>query len=164
MAEIDEWLRLQTLDGLEQSPVWGSQGLAEDGGQALDRVRSRGMPLAPQADDIALVDHDPKALVDLLGDNPQAHRTVLGLLLSSLDVAQAELQAHAATGRWSELAGVAHRLKSSARASGARYLGELLHRLEVSGRADGAPGVRELLPRLTPAIDRLRAQLRLDSV
>jgi two-component system, sensor histidine kinase and response regulator len=82
------------------------------------------------------------------------------MLLNSLDAVQVELHAFAATGRWCELASVAHRLKSSARASGARYLGELLHRMEVSGRADEALAVKALLPRLVPAINRFRDRIQ----
>lgn len=126
--------------------------------RALGDVLSRWMP-PPVAchDDIGLPDHDPKMLVDMLGEDSEDHRTVLNMLLKALEGGGAELETHAGAAQWDACAGVAHRLKSSARASGARYLGELLNRLEMAGRANDAKATLQCLSGLPGAVERLRA-------
>lgn len=126
--------------------------------RALGDVLSRWMP-PPVAchDDIGLPDHDPKMLVDMLGDDREDHRTVLNMLMKALEGGESELQTHAGSAQWDACAEVAHRLKSSARASGARYLGELLNRLELAGRANDAKATLQCLSALPGAVERLRS-------
>ncbi|MDQ7746658.1 ATP-binding protein [Hydrogenophaga pseudoflava] len=126
--------------------------------QQLGQTLQRWMPVPPAGSDAAAVlpDHDPQVLVDMLGDDPDDHRTVLTLLMTALDRGLVELHEHAEQARWSAFTGVAHRLKSSARASGARFVAELLHEMEHAGRSIRAERALELLTLLTPAIGRLR--------
>lgn len=126
--------------------------------QQLGQTLRRWMPVGPAAVETAAVlpDHDPQVLVDMLGNDLDDHRTVLTLLLTALDRGLVELHEHAEHARWPAFAGVAHRLKSSARASGARFVAELLHEMEHAGRGIRANQALKLLTQLTPAVGRLR--------
>ncbi|MGB0684279.1 MAG: PAS-domain containing protein [Magnetovibrionaceae bacterium] len=79
---------------------------------------------------------DPSALHDTFGDDPEAIAEILEGFVESAGLIAAEIRSGYDERQAGDLAGAAHKLKSSARAVGAHALADLCQGLEDSGRKE----------------------------
>jgi len=114
------------------------------------------LPLPAQP--LALATWDNTSLNALVGPNPVLHARLLDKFVLNAQKQVTAIEAAAATNDCASLAGVAHTLKSAARAVGALALGELCESLEAAGRANDSTACQHLSQQL-PEVFALAAQL-----
>jgi signal transduction histidine kinase len=85
---------------------------------------------------------DSATLTALVGDNPATQKRLLDQFLLGARQQVTQMLVAAAANDTSQLATIAHTLKSAARSVGALRLGELCHLLETAGRAGDAAQCR----------------------
>jgi PAS domain S-box-containing protein len=114
-AMLEKWMRMPSLTpGADAAP--GSESVQEEHAKPV---------------------LDLRALVELVGGEPEVLSELLGDYCRSLRESADELKTAWARGATEAVQGVAHRLKSSSRSVGALALGEICERLEAAGsRAD----------------------------
>ncbi|MES2878525.1 MAG: PAS domain S-box protein [Pseudomonadota bacterium] len=109
----------------------------------LGPMLAKWLPLADEtpdeAADTAFPVWDATMLGQLVGDNPAMHRRLLEKFLINANEQVAAIGLAIAAGECSDVADVAHTLKSAARSVGAMALGELCQALETAGRAHDGP-------------------------
>ncbi|MEI8158931.1 MAG: PAS domain-containing protein [Burkholderiales bacterium] len=108
---------------------------------------------AKTVDDDTLAIWNQDTLNDLVGDNPVMHKRLLEKFLANATEQVAGLGPSTAAGTLSEVAGVAHTLKSAARSVGALALGELCQQLETAGNAGDEATCSALAQSLAQAFD-----------
>jgi CheY-like chemotaxis protein/HPt (histidine-containing phosphotransfer) domain-containing protein len=102
-------------------------------------------------------------LAGLIGDDEEAIGRILGVFGSSLPVSAAELRAACAARDTKRVLAAAHRLKSSARSTGALRLGGCCAELERAARADDPGQFDGLLERFESELAAVQAQLAQES-
>ena len=102
-------------------------------------------------------------LAGLIGDDEEAIGRILGVFGNSLPAAAAELHAACASRDAKRVLAAAHRLKSSARSTGALRLGDCCAELERAARADDGGRFDGLLKRFESELAAVQAQLAQES-
>ena len=102
---------------------------------------------------------DLRVLEDLVGDDAEAIRSILVKFRRNADQLSEALTRATHAGAAHDTVDPAHKLKSGARAIGARRLGDLCERMERSGEAGDTPALTAVLPPLLAELDAVRAAL-----
>jgi HPt (histidine-containing phosphotransfer) domain-containing protein len=95
---------------------------------------------------------DPKALTELVGNNPALQQRLLDRFMRNAPDQVAQIEAACAADDVHAAAHIAHALKSAARSVGAMALGELCQQLETAGFAQDAPACQRLAFSLNNAL------------
>jgi len=103
---------------------------------------------------------NPATLGEMIGDNPAMQQRLLAKFLVNAHAQVANIDAAANAGDTSQMADVAHTLKSSARSVGALALGELCQQIETSGRAGQAQDCLALATALPDALAQAAEKIR----
>ena len=99
---------------------------------------------------------DPTMLERMVGDDPEIQSRLIAKFLTSTEGSLAELSQLFSTQNAAEYGNLAHRLKSSVRAFGANYLGDLFAELEQAGQAGAWPVIQNLHPKIQPSFNEVR--------
>jgi len=83
-----------------------------------------------------------------IGNNPEIHREVLSLYVDTLAEALSDIQTAFAWRNQDQLAGHAHKLKSSSRSMGANKLADLCHVIELASKENRWDEIDKTVPRL----------------
>ncbi len=113
--------------------------------EPLDDAPSPVQPAAPNA----LPVWDPSAFREILGEDADLQRQIIGRFLSSAPQQLSAMAAAHASGDLALLADLAHSLKSGARTVGAMQLGDLCEQLDNAGSDGDAPHSAILAAELT---------------
>ena len=83
-----------------------------------------------------------------IGNNPEIHREVLSLYVDTLEEALSDIQTAFSWRNQDQLAGHAHKLKSSSRSMGANKLADLCHVIELASKENRWDEIDKTVPRL----------------
>jgi signal transduction histidine kinase/CheY-like chemotaxis protein/HPt (histidine-containing phosphotransfer) domain-containing protein len=100
---------------------------------------------------------DANALKNIFGDDPDTIREILEEFIEPASGNVAQIQSALADRNSEEVAGAAHKLKSSCRTIGANQLADICQTLETCGNDDNWTGIDEVSPGLDTAFQQVTA-------
>lgn len=121
--------------------------------------QGRAMPTAEAVVERPDKVYDPAVLPRLVGDDPQVLQELRQQFMANADRALAEVERGVETQDWKAVGATAHRVKSSARATGAMALGDLFEQLEAAVREGRSDVAAELAGQVSGAVARLRERV-----
>ncbi len=96
---------------------------------------------------------DPSALIEIVGDDPDLHRMLLGKFVDPAKETAQQIKEAFDSGSAKDLGDLAHKLKSSARSIGANELADSCQALEIAGKGEDWKTINELAPKLGGLVD-----------
>lgn len=142
-------LRAALLDCLTRG---ADDGGGQDWGSSRSRTRDDGKPDSEEFDD--------GALARLMGEDEAAISDLRMRFVRAATAGMDEILLLAGQREWPGVRLVAHRMKSSARATGAVRLAELLERIERAVQSNALNAVPLLIEQLAPAVSSMRDHFR----